>query len=78
VGLIDDVRIWSYPLDAVQAARLYTDLTPGSEVCAAEAGFSVFDITGPAGAPDCRVDLFDVAAMAEQWLGCKLVPTCIN
>lgn len=73
-GLLDEVKIWSYPLDAVAVARLYTDLTPGSEVCLEH---SVFDTTGPAGQPDCRVNIHDFAAMAEQWLDCNLVPTCI-
>jgi hypothetical protein len=74
-GLLDDVRIYSYPLDAVAVARLYTDLTPGSEVCAE---YSVFDTTGPADEPDCKVDIYDFAAMAAQWLDCHIVPTCIN
>ncbi|HOK95196.1 MAG TPA: immunoglobulin domain-containing protein [Anaerohalosphaeraceae bacterium] len=75
VGLLDDVRIYSYPLDAVAVARLYTDLTPGSEVCVE---YSPFDVTGPNGQPDCRVTIYDFAAMAAQWLDCNLVPTCLN
>lgn len=74
-GLLDDVRIYSYPLSAVEAARLYTDLTPGSEVCAE---YSIFDTTGPVGEPDCRVNIYDFAAMAAQWLDCNIVPTCLN
>lgn len=74
-GLLDDVRIYSYPLDNVAVARLYTDLTPGSEVCAQ---YSILDTTGPAGEPDCRLDVYDLAAFASQWLECSLVPTCIN
>jgi hypothetical protein len=74
-GLLDDVRIWSYPLDAVAVAHLYTDWTPGSEVCVE---YSIFDVTGPAGVPDCQVDLYDFAAAAVEWLDCNLVPTCIN
>lgn len=74
-GLLDDVRIWSYPLDNIAVAHLYTDLMPGSEVCTAS---SVFDVTGPAGEPDCRVDFYDFAAAAAEWLNCNLVPTCIN
>jgi hypothetical protein len=28
------------------------------------------DVTGPAGVPDCEVTLFDVAALAADWLAC--------
>ena len=29
------------------------------------------DISGPDGVPDCRVDLFDLAALAFDWLNCN-------
>lgn len=74
-GLLDDVRIYSYPLDDAAIARLYTDLNAGSEVCIEH---SPFDASGPNGTADCRVDIYDFAAMASQWLDCNLVPTCIQ
>jgi hypothetical protein len=32
------------------------------------------DISGPGGVPDCHVDIYDVAALAKDWLTCSLVP----
>ncbi|MFH1614825.1 MAG: hypothetical protein ABIG61_07065 [Planctomycetota bacterium] len=32
--------------------------------------YHVADISGPNGQPDCYVDFYDFAAMAELWLGC--------
>jgi hypothetical protein len=29
------------------------------------------DISGPAGVPDCKVDMYDFAAMAVSWLVCN-------
>ena len=29
------------------------------------------DISGPQGRPDCRVNLFDMASMAQFWLECN-------
>lgn len=74
VGLLDDVKIWSYPLDDIAIALLYTDFNPGSEVCL---GNPVHDISGPDGMPDCKVDINDFAAFALGWLECNIVPTCI-
>ncbi|HML74537.1 MAG TPA: immunoglobulin domain-containing protein [Anaerohalosphaeraceae bacterium] len=77
-GLLDDVRIWSYPLDAVAIARIYTDFTPGAEICTQ---YPVYDIAGPSGIGvqfrDCRTNLYDFMPIAETWLECNIVPTCI-
>jgi len=78
VGLLDDVRIWSYPLDAVTIAQLYVDFNPGSEVCVEN---PKYDVAGPDGEGDefrdCIVNLYDVAAFAGDWLSCNVVPTCL-
>ena len=78
IGLLDDVRIWSYPLDAVAAAKLYTDFNPGSEICTQ---YPIYDIAGPNGVGteyrDCRVNLYDFVPVADAWLECNIVPTCI-
>ena len=74
VGMLDDVRVWNYALDNITIAQLYTDFNPGSEVCI---GLPMFDISGPDGNSDCRVDLNDLAAVASEWLECNIVPTCI-
>lgn len=70
-GDLDDVRIWSYPLTEREAAILYTDLVPTDPRCVPA---PAFDISGPAGEPDCRVDLYDLAALAGEWLACNLLP----
>ena len=77
VGMLDDIRIWSYPLDPYDIAALYTDFNPGEWVCVE---YPKLDVTGPEGAPDCRIDLNDFLAIAEVWLTCNRVPQsdCID
>lgn len=33
--------------------------------------YSSADISGPLGAPDCKVDIFDFDAIAQEWLNCS-------
>lgn len=70
-GLLDDVRIWTYPLDAQAVANLYTDFNPGVYVCLER---PALDFTGPGDVPDCKVDLYDFAEVAAEWLKCGLYP----
>lgn len=70
-GLLDDVRIWTYPLDAYEVAELYTDFNPGSSVCVE---YPELDITGPNGERDCKVNLYDFADIAAEWLNCGRYP----
>jgi len=74
-GLLDDIRIWSYPLDDYTAALLWTDFNPGMTVCLEK---YPMDVSGPDGTPDCIVNLYDFAAIADKWLTCNRVPesTC--
>ena len=72
-GLIDDLRIYSYPVDAYEVAHMYTFFEKEKEVCVEN---PEFDLSGPEEIPDCRVDIFDVAALAAGWLECNIVPTC--
>ncbi len=75
IGLLDDIRIWSYPLDDYTAALLWTDFNPGMTVCLEK---YPMDVSGPDGTPDCIVNLYDFAAIADKWLTCNRVPesTC--
>ncbi|HOK95816.1 MAG TPA: immunoglobulin domain-containing protein [Anaerohalosphaeraceae bacterium] len=77
-GLLDDVRIWSYAVDPVTIATLYTDFNPGAEVCVEH---PEYDVAGPDGIGnefrDCRVNLYDFVPFANTWLDCNIVPTCI-
>ncbi len=68
VGYIDEIRIFSYPLDNVAVAHLYTDLISGVEICAED---PTFDFDG-----DCIVNLNDFAKFTEEWMLCNVVPTC--
>lgn len=78
IGLLDDIRIWSYPLDPVTVATMYVDFNPGEEVCVAN---PEYDVAGPDGVGDefrdCRVDLYDLMPFAQVWLDCNIVPDCL-
>ncbi|HPC65523.1 MAG TPA: hypothetical protein PK525_12995 [Anaerohalosphaeraceae bacterium] len=71
-GGLDDVRIYNYALDAAAVAHLYVDFVPDASICL---GNPEMDFSGPLGEPDCRVDLYDLAALARQWLVCRLIPS---
>ena len=73
IGLLDDVRVYSYPLDVYQIAHLYTDFETGVEICVNRPSL---DVSGPSGDPDCQVNLFDFTVLAGQWLNCDIVPDC--
>ena len=69
VGLLDDVRIWSYDLDPTAVASLYVEFNPGTEICVDD---PIFDVAGPDGVGDeyrdCRVDIYDLMVFAREWL----------
>jgi hypothetical protein len=69
-GLLDDVRIYNYPLDAFEVATLYTSMKPGETICAQ---LPAYDFNG-----DCIVDMLDFAEIASVWLECNEVPTCLT
>ncbi len=64
-GLIDDVKIYNYPMDPLEIAQEYTSIS-GMPVCLTP---SSWDFNG-----DCKVDLEDFADFATNWLECGLVP----
>lgn len=72
-GLMDDVRVYNYPLSREAIAYLYADVT-GESVC-------VYP-NDPALAYDfnnnCKVDLPDFAELASNWLECFSVPDCLE
>lgn len=65
VGAMDDYRVYNYPLDGYEAAELYTSLA-GGKICVE---YPIGDLNR-----DCKVDLVDMATLAEQWLQCNWVP----
>jgi hypothetical protein len=64
-GLIDDVRIYNYAVDAFKVAQLYTDVM-GGVVCAEAPAYDFDD--------DCEVTLSDFAILASGWMECNFVP----
>jgi len=71
-GRLDDVRIYNYGLSEEEAAEVYYEMT-GVGVCLL-GHTSEYDLTGPAGAPDCVVDLYDLAVFASVWLEMYTLP----
>ena len=72
-GEIDDLRMYNYVLTDEAIAQLYYDVT-GEGVCLY--GYPEFDISGPNGERDCKVNLWDLTSFASQWLNCGLYPDC--
>ena len=69
VGLLDEVKIWNYALNAYEVAGEYTGIRTDVTICVE---IDQFDFN-----EDCVVDLADFAAFAASWMDCNLVP-CIE
>jgi hypothetical protein len=67
-GLIDDVRIYNYPVSHLDIARMYTDTIPDSTACL---GNPEFDLN-----EDCVVNILDFEILASNWANCNIVPDC--
>lgn len=79
-GAIDGLVLYNYPKTAKEVVDMYNALVePDKSVCLNEYA-SAFDLAGPDGVgaeyADCRVDLYDFAALASAWLDCGLYPAC--
>ena len=80
--VIDDVKIWSYPLDEQTIADMYTDWNAGVWLCLNR---PLLDTTGPdisdppdgIGDPDCKVDLYELIQVVEVWLECGIAPASL-
>lgn len=72
-GQIDDLRIYNYAVDEVEAAYMYYDAT-GTAVCINDADPVVakYDFND-----NCKIDLPDLAELAANWLHCLQVPSCV-
>jgi hypothetical protein len=64
-GIIDDLRLYNYPLSTTEIGKLYAQGT-GTTLCLKSIPN---DLNG-----DCRVDLGDFALLASNWLKCNLAP----
>jgi hypothetical protein len=58
-GALDDMRLYNYALTAAEVAVIHD----AWDTCSL-----VYDLTGPAGLPDCTVNVYDLAAFANRWL----------
>ena len=67
-GLLDEVRIWNYPLSKEKIGQEYYDVT-GTVPCINEFDGSIYDFDN-----NCIVDLGDFAKLAEYWLDNGLLP----
>ncbi|MBN1796635.1 MAG: LamG domain-containing protein [Sedimentisphaerales bacterium] len=67
-GLIDDVRIFTYPKTSVEVAAMYVEHVTDAEICI-DSTNPEFDLN-----TDCKVDLADLALLSGNWLDCNLYP----
>ncbi|OXU15435.1 LamG-like jellyroll fold domain-containing protein [Sedimentisphaera salicampi] len=72
-GKIDDMRVFNYALSEEEIAQQFYDAS-NNTICDPDSA-NPNDVAGPEGlGPDCSVDMYDFAAMADSWLSCSLVP----
>jgi len=69
LGLLDEVKIWTYPLAEKEVLQEYVNVT-GVPECFGEL---LYDFSGPEGTPDCVVDVYDLAEFASHWLDNDLI-----
>ncbi len=74
-GNIAHVKVYSKALTTTEIGEEYVETNPDVDyVCDWEAEWLQFDVTGPEGQPNCKVDLTDFAALADTWLDCNRIP----
>ena len=65
-GSMDDMRLYNYALTGFEIADLrYAMNAERSCILPFD---STYDLTGPASSPDCKIDIYDLAAFSYQWL----------
>lgn len=71
-GTIDDVQVYNYARAYTQVVDYYNAYAatpiPAGDLCIADIYAASLDVSGPAGEPDCVVNLHDLAEMAAGWL----------
>jgi len=79
-GAIDSVVLYNYAKTAKEVLDMYNALAAETKSLCLDPYASMFDLAGPEGVgaeyADCRVNLYDFAAMAGAWLDCGLYPNC--
>ncbi len=74
-GLIDDIQVYNYSLGLTDVIDIYNDVT-GENFCILESFDNRYDLSGPQGEPDCKIDIYDFADLTAHWLDCGLYPNC--
>ena len=67
-GLVDDLRVYNYPLPATEIGQRYAEYAGAFCV-----GNPESDLSG-----DCVVNIEDLAMLAAGWLECNLFPDCVD
>lgn len=77
-GIIDELYIYNYALSYNEVIDDYNVLAiipiEDGGVCIAENYSPAADLSGPAGVPDCVIDIYDFAEIALGWLSSGLYP----
>jgi hypothetical protein len=69
VGLLDEVRIYSHPVDPYVIANEYVVIVPDAVICVDPTTDIEYDFD-----EDCDIDLADFAGyFIQQWLNCNRV-----
>jgi hypothetical protein len=68
-GVIDDLKMYNYAMDALEVAHLYAGLVDET-ICLQN---PPTDVSGPEGQPDCIVNVYDLVELAGAWLECNRV-----
>ena len=78
-GVLDDVRLWNYPLSAVEIAEFYLEFIEGEDICVNEHQdwLELSFVGGPGDPSFCKIDIEDIAEFLTAWMECNLVPTCL-
>lgn len=69
-GVMDEIKTFNYSLSHSEVAKEYYEVME----IATCLDRPEYDISGPDGEPDCKVDLNDLAALAASWLTDGLCP----
>jgi len=69
-GVVDDLRLYNYPLGLLDVFVLYAEVT-GETMCPQN---PEADVSGPEGNPDCIVNIYDLVEVVADWLECNRLP----
>ena len=81
-GMVDGFVLYNYPMTNKEVLDMYNAFAAEEKSLCLDSYASAFDLAGPEGTgseyADCKIDMYDFAAMAAAWLDCGLYPACSN